>query len=129
MRGLFHTQDDKCKRLLLRAATPRDRMQAMPIYNDACVLCGRTATVTDAPGLKARRFDCSEKGGCTTFEIGADAEKHIQKHTARLKDVLALVSRAARRKTSEGTGTLIIPSELDFMAVAAEQDGFEHSKK
>jgi hypothetical protein len=105
-------------------------MQTMPIYNDACVLCGRTATVTDAPQLNARRFDCSEDGGCTTFEIGADAEKYIQKHAARLKDICALVSRAARRKTSEGTGMiLIIPSELDFMAVAAEQDGFEHSKK
>ena len=106
-----------------------DRMQAMPIYNDACVLCGRTATVTDAPHLKARRFDCSEKAGCTTFEIGADAEKHIQKHAARLKDVLALASRAARRKTSEGRGPLTIPSELDLMAIAAEQDGLEHSKK
>jgi hypothetical protein len=104
-------------------------MQAMPIYNDACVLCGRTATVTDAPQLKARRFDCSEDGGCTTFEIGADAEKYIQKHAARLKDLRALVSRAARRKTSERTGTLMIPSELAFMAVAAEQDGLEHSKK
>jgi hypothetical protein len=111
------------------AMVTHDRMQAMPIYNDACVLCGRTATVTDAPHLKARRFDCSEKGGCTTFEIGADAENHIQKNAARLKDICALVSRAARRKTSEATGTLIIPNELDFMTVAAEQDDLEHSTK
>jgi len=104
-------------------------MQAMPIYNEPCVLCGRTATVTDAPQLQARRFECSEDGGCTTFEIGADAEAYIQKYAARLKDRLALVSRAACRKTSEGTGTLIIPSERELMAIAAEQDGFEQTKK
>jgi hypothetical protein len=41
----------------------------------------------------------------------------------------ALVSRAARRKTSEGTGPLIIQSELDLTVIAAEQDASEQPKQ
>jgi len=92
------------------------------------VLCGRTATVTDAPHVTARRFECSEDGGCTTFEIGAEAERYIQQHAAMLKDLLSLVSRAARRKTSEGTGPLLITTDIDFIELAGEQDGLEQPK-
>jgi hypothetical protein len=100
----------------------------MAIYNDACVLCRRTATVTDGPHLQARRFACSELGGCTTFDIGAEAERYIQKRAARLKDLLALVSRAARRKTTEKAGPLIISSETHLIAIAGEQDALEQPK-
>src|ERR1700686_3705316 len=103
-------------------------MHEMAIYNDACVLCGRTAIVTD-DHLKARRFECLEDGGCTTFDIGSEAEKCIQSHAGRVKDLLALVSRAARRKTREGIGPLIIHGELDLAAIAAEQDASEQPKQ
>jgi hypothetical protein len=103
-------------------------MHEMAIYNDACVLCGRTALVTDTH-LNARRFECLEDGGCTTFDISSEAEMCIQRHAGMVKALLALVSRAARRKTSEGTGPLIIQSELDLTVIAAEQDASEEPKQ
>jgi len=103
-------------------------MHEMAIYNDACVLCGRTSLVTDTH-LKVRRFECLEDGGCTTFDIGSEAEMCIQRHAGRVKALLALVSRAARRKTGEGTGPLIIQSELDLTVIAAEQDASEQPKQ
>ena len=99
-------------------------MHEMAIYNDACVLCGRTALVTDTH-LRVRRFECLEDGGCTTFDIGPEAELCIRRHAGRVKALLALVSRAARHKTGEGTGPLIIQSELDLTVIAAEQDASE----
>jgi hypothetical protein len=70
-----------------------------------------------------------EDGGCTTFDIGSEAEKCIRRHAGKVKDLLALVSRAARRKTSEGTGPLIVHSELDFAKIAAEQDASEQPQQ
>ena|ERR1035437_2564937 len=101
----------------------------MPPYDDTCVLCGRKASVIDAPELNLRRFKCSEENGCTTFEIGGEAEAYIQ-DAIRLKDRLLLfLSRAARRSTTEGNGPLLISDASDMIQIAAKQEGWERSQK